>query len=147
MHAVPPPAALPRSSWPPLPPVRSEIGRDPGDDAPAPPGAHTVVIGRTSGTVVVTVKGVLDGDGADRLHAILHDLVDGQGNQSVAVNLSEADVVHDSVATVLTVFWERAVARGGRLAVHDPPPSVSEQLRRAGLQNAFETPAAPDAGR
>ena len=133
---------MPGGDWPPLPAVGFGADRDAGDAVPTQPSAQTVVIGRTSGTVVVKVTGVLDGDGADWLHTILHDLVDGQGNQSVAVNLSEADVVHDSVAAVLTVFSERAVARGGRLAVHDPPPSVSEHLRRAGIQGALEAPAA-----
>ena len=55
--------------------------------------ARSIVIGRFRGTVVVTVHGDLGPTRAAHLGLMLTDLIDGQGNLSLVVDL------HDATAT------------------------------------------------
>lgn len=93
-----------------------------------------VGIEREHGTVVVTLEGVLDGTSAEPLRLLLGDLVDGQGNQSVAVNLAGVKQVAPSVLGLLATMSDRAMAHGGQLVLHEPAPVVVEELGRAGLR-------------
>jgi anti-anti-sigma regulatory factor len=57
------------------------------------PGAQSpaeIVVGRYQGTVMVTVHGELDRSKADHLRLLLTDLIDGQGNVSVVIDLQDA---------------------------------------------------------
>jgi hypothetical protein len=49
-----------------------------------------VVVGRYQGTVMVTVHGELDAPKVAHLRLLLADLVEGQGNISVVVDLQDA---------------------------------------------------------
>src|SRR4051794_4742841 len=62
----------------------------------------TLVIGRALGTVVVTVGGDLDATAIDRLERVLTDLIDGQGNLAVAIDLSRAVATPRAVDTFVT---------------------------------------------
>lgn len=96
-------------------------------------------ISRDSGAVVVTVQGKLDLAGSTRLGAVIADLVDGQGNLCVAVNLR--DVVPRDRATpgVFTAAAKLARQRGGELRVVPPPDGrTAPALASAGGGHAHE---------
>ena len=58
--------------------------------APAAMSPNGVVVGRYQGTVIVTVHGELDPSKVAHLRLLLTDLIDGQGNVSVVVDLQDA---------------------------------------------------------
>ena len=64
----------------------------PALEAMAPTG---VVVGRYQGTVMVTVHGELDPAKVAHLRHLLTDLIDGQGNVSVIVDLQDATAAAD----------------------------------------------------
>lgn len=102
-----------------------------------PPSWAPVGIGRSEGTVVLTLAGVLDASGIDWLEHLLGDLVEGQGNQFVAVDLGSVEGVDASVLALLVAFSGRAARRGGRLILREPSAAVLEVLQ-AGLDGALE---------
>jgi hypothetical protein len=57
---------------------------------PAATSPTGVVVGRYQGTVMVTVHGELDPPKVAHLNLLLNDLIDGQGNVSVIVDLQDA---------------------------------------------------------
>jgi anti-anti-sigma regulatory factor len=83
-----------------------------------------VVIGRALGTVVVTVHGTLDGHAAQALEALLRDLIDNQGNRSVAIDLRAASGAHPAVVDVLAAVTSSARRRGSSLWLHEPPQEL-----------------------
>ncbi|MGI8776293.1 MAG: STAS domain-containing protein [Acidimicrobiales bacterium] len=56
----------------------------------------SMAIGRALGTVVVTAHGDLDDAGAANLERVLDDLIDGQGNLHVVVDLHDVGAVGPS---------------------------------------------------
>src|SRR5437763_877240 len=71
----------------------------------APQGARaglSIVIGRFLGTVVVTLRGTLDTLAATRLAATLQDLIEGQGNLAIALDLRGLRQVAPSGLRVLS---------------------------------------------
>ena len=97
------------------------------------PGGHSgVVIGRYLGTVVVTVHGGLGVTSVAHLGLVLADLIDGQGNLSVIVDLYDATVTDDECATVFADAAVRARRHGGVITLSAPPALVDEALRRRG---------------
>jgi anti-anti-sigma regulatory factor len=79
----------------------------------------SVDIGRVRGTVVVTVRGEIGPAGSELLGELLSDLIDGQGNRNVTVDLAAAAVV-PSLLDVFAGLADRANARGGRFVVSAP---------------------------
>ena len=103
------------------------LGRDDGRRAPhrcPPPAELSVIIGRALGTVVVTVHGTLDGHAAQALKALLRDLVDNQGNRSVAIDLRAASGAHPAVVDVLAALTSSARGRRSSLWLHEPPQEL-----------------------
>lgn len=94
--------------------------------------AHfSIAISRALGTVVVTVHGDLDPPGAKHLGSVLADLIYGQGNLDVVVDLHDA-----SAAKGLEVFAaaaKQASQRGAALSLCDPPTVFREALIQMGL--------------
>lgn len=107
----------------------------PDGTAPHRPSWRGLVIERRSETVVVTIEGLVDGRGAEWLDAILRDLVEGQGNRSVTVDLAEAHVGDPAVVAVLAGFLARADGQARRFVVHHPPASGTEILRSSSLES------------
>jgi anti-anti-sigma regulatory factor len=98
-----------------------------------PPSPHfSVRIGRALGTVVVTVHGVLDDAGAAQLGGVLNDLIDGQGNLKVVVDLRDVHAVHPSGVSTFAVAGRRAQERGGLLTLSDPPDILYRALELRG---------------
>lgn len=99
---------------------------------PARPG---VIIGRFQRTVVVTVHGELDGPTAAHLGLVLADLIDGQGNLSLAVDLHDVTVTDVDRLTVLAEAAERARRRGGAITLGEPPAVLHQTLKDRGLDH------------
>jgi anti-anti-sigma factor len=122
------PGARPVAHRPVLSPVPP-----PAEAKPAP--HFTIVIGRQLGTVVVTVHGELDMARAANLGTILADLIDGQGNLSVVVDLHDATTNEPDSLLVFTDAAERARRRGGTVRLNEPHPTLGEALQLRGLDH------------
>ena len=97
----------------------------------------TLVFRRTLGTVVIHVDGVLDEDAAPTLRERLVDIIDGQGNRDVVVDLRGTSAVHSSGLVVLVDALKRMEDYGGELVLSGPTSWVAAQLRAAGLHKLF----------
>ncbi len=93
----------------------------------------SIVVGRYLGTVVVTVHGVLDLTRASHLGNILADLIDGQGNLSIVVDLQDATATDADSLSVFTEAAERARRRGGTMRLNEPPTPLYQALELRGL--------------
>ncbi len=102
-------------------------------DPVAAPARSNIVIRRFLGTVVVTVHGELDIARAGQLGRILADLIDGQGNLSVTVDLHEATASDADSLSVFVEAAERARRRGGKVTLNDPPAPLQEALQLRGV--------------
>jgi anti-anti-sigma factor len=97
----------------------------------------SLVIGRALGTVVVTVDGELDGDGCAALGLLLTDLIDGQGNRAVAVDLRKAHLEPQALRGLLDVA-RRADRRGTRFVLQAVPTDAYDVLQSSGLAALVE---------
>ena len=88
---------------------------------------------RDLGVVVVTARGPLDATSGAVLKDILFDLIEGQGNLRVIVDIHDMAVVDPSSLNVLVEAATLATGRGGRLTLAHPPkvPLVGEAIGRA----------------
>jgi anti-anti-sigma factor len=93
----------------------------------------SVTVARSAGTVVVTVRGELDAEMSQHLGGILADLIDGQGNLSVRVDLHEASATDPDCLWMLTEAAERAHRRGGTMRLDAAPGAVTSALELRGL--------------
>ncbi|HET7486550.1 MAG TPA: STAS domain-containing protein [Acidimicrobiales bacterium] len=109
---------------------------DPGAASPAPGSAFTFDITRDMGVVVVTAHGRLDATSGATLRAVLVDLIEGQGNLRVVVDLHAASVVDPSIVEVLVAASASATRRGGELTFTDPSDCLLATLEAIGLASA-----------
>src|SRR5437763_820742 len=65
-------------------------------------------ISRDQGTVVIGVHGDLDGPGARHLRSVLDDIIDGQGNMAVVVDLHDVCITEPSGLSVFAAAAKRA---------------------------------------
>jgi anti-anti-sigma regulatory factor len=122
------------------------VSSGPHPDGEWPPGIEdagpftpnlSLVVGRGLGTVVVTVDGELDLPGCARLRGVLSDLIGGQGNLAVAVDLRKATVE----PTALDVFIDAACQarrQGTKFILNQPPTDTHEGLESAGFGDVVE---------
>ncbi len=87
----------------------------------------TLVIGRALGTVVVTVRGELDAAAIARLERVLTDLIEGQGNLTVAVDLSRVLAARRAVEAFVSTQRDRFP--GANLTVRRPEPAERSQTQ------------------
>ena len=126
---------------------------DRASPSPGPEGTATtrsrsaIVIGRYQETVVVTVHGELDHPRAAHLGHVLADLIDGQGNLSLLVDLHDATAADARQMSVFADADERARRHGGSITLSKPPAALHEALRQQGLGHLVEPLAPPGAGR
>lgn len=90
----------------------------------------SLVVGRALGTVVVTVRGRLDLAGCERLGSLLTDLIEGQGNLTVAVDLGRAIVDPEALTAFITAAGSHR-RHGTRLILSEPPTDCHQALRRS----------------
>jgi anti-anti-sigma regulatory factor len=100
-------------------------------------GDLSVVVARALETVVVTVTGTVDVAGRELLETVLEDLIDGQGNLHVAVDLGKADVDGEAV-NLLGTAARRSRSVGGTFTVKAPPAAVLGALRADELDGLIE---------
>ena len=93
----------------------------------------SIVFSRAFAKVVVRVHGVLDADSAPELKDRLADLIDGQGNRQVIMDLRRVSDVDFAGVMVLFDAVMRMEEYGGELLLSGPTSGVAERLRAAGL--------------
>ncbi len=98
-----------------------------------------IAISRALGSVVVTVHGNLDVPGARHLGNVLADIIDGQGNLSVIVDLHDASAPDARGLSVLATAAERAGRRGVTLTLANPPDELHGPLALLGLAHLVRT--------
>ena len=98
----------------------------------------SLVFSRALGKVVVHVRGLLDVNTAPALQARLADIIDGQGNRQVVLDLRELAGIDVAGLVVLTDARKRMEDYGGELLLSGPTVSVEEQLRGVGLDKTFD---------
>ena len=87
---------------------------------PAPPGRSPIAVRRALGRIVVTQHGPLDRGAALILERVLVDLVDGQGNLNVVVELADVPLDDPLALAALQVPAEHARRRGAAFSVLGP---------------------------
>lgn len=94
-------------------------------------------VSRYHATVVVTIHGDLDGLRVGDLGYMLADLIDGQGNRSIIVDLHDATALDPRWLSVFTDAVARAARRGASLSLKGAPAVLDAALRRQGLDRAI----------
>ena len=90
-------------------------------EAPPP----LISISRSSSTVIVTLHGALDAHAAPRLRPLLLDLIDGQGNLDLVIDLRDVAVIDPAGIGVLIGASERMHHHGGRIEFSGAPQAPS----------------------
>lgn len=88
---------------------------------------------RRGRAVSVAVRGEVDRDSTAVLRALLLDVVEGQGNLSVALDLSEMTFIDSAGLSLLLEMHGRAVERGGSFVLHNPRPAAARVFEIVGL--------------
>lgn len=107
-----------------------------GQQSPAPDPAFALSVTRTKGAVVVTACGRLDSAGGAVLDAVLVDLIEGQGNLRVIVDVHDMTVDDPLNLAVLVAAATSADRQGAALILADPGDSLFVQLEAIGLTRA-----------
>lgn len=84
-------------------------------DVPREAAGPPISISRALSRVVVTLHGTLDAHAAPRLRPLLLDLIDGQGNLDVVIDLRDVAVIDHAGIGVLLGASERMHHHGGRI--------------------------------
>jgi hypothetical protein len=93
--------------------------------------ACRISVRRTLGRVVVSVRGELDRPGVGVLDGVLTDLIDGQGNLDVVVDLSGAGWCDPLTLVAFERAAEQARRHRGHFTVHRArgAPALSQSSR------------------
>lgn len=102
--------------------------------------AGSLVVGRYMGTVIVTLHGELHRRASVYLAGVLRDLIDGQGNLAVVVDLADVDGIDRSGLDVLASAAARTAGRGGVLRLGGATGEVFDALSLAGMGRLFTMP-------
>ena len=97
----------------------------------------SLVVGRALGTVVVTVEGELNLDSCQLVESLLTDLIEGQGNLAVAVDLTRATIEPEAVSLFVEAA-RRAGLHGTKLVLKALPDDAHDALRSVGLSELVE---------
>jgi anti-anti-sigma factor len=97
----------------------------------------SLVVGRGLGTVVVTVEGELDVAGCRLLEGVLTDLIEGQGNLTVAVDLGKAMVEPEALIVFIDAA-RQARRRGTKFVLKEPPTETHDALESEGYGETIE---------
>ena len=98
-----------------------------------------IIVSRYQGTVVLAIHGDIDGPRAGDLGYLLADLIDGQGNRSVIVDLRDATAIDRKWLSVFDDAAARAGRRGAALTLKDAPAEFDAALRRRGLDRFLDS--------
>lgn len=102
----------------------------------------SLVFGRALGKVIVSIHGPVDAGTAPELRHRLADLIDGQGNRHVVLDLGATTLVDPAGLSVFVDAHKRMQKIAGELVFSGPPANVVGAFRSAGLDKIFTlTPA------
>ena len=102
----------------------------------------SLVFGRALGKVIVCIHGSVDAKTAPELRHRLADLIDGQGNRQLVLELSATTHVDPAGLSVFVDAHKRMQRIAGELVFSSPPPKVLDAFRSSGLDKIFTvTPA------
>ena len=102
----------------------------------------SLVFRRSLGRVVVDIHGALDASTAGQLRHRLADLIEGQGNRQLVLDLRETTLIDPRGLAVLVDAHKRIQRIAGSLVLSGASPDVIRQFEAAGLANVFNlTPA------
>jgi anti-anti-sigma factor len=90
--------------------------------------AFSIHVRRDLGAIIVTVLGELDAFGAARLEAELGDLIDGQGNMTVVVDLRRTASVDPAGLGALAAAAELVGRRAGQLTLSGASDEVFDAM-------------------
>ena len=97
--------------------VATPAGRE---NPPRPRGSTShFSIGRTGGTVIVTIHGQIDAGDWAQVDAVLQDLIDAQGNLDVILDLGEVASLQRAAVPLIVSAAHQAHRHGGRLRLAD----------------------------
>ncbi|HEV3497871.1 MAG TPA: STAS domain-containing protein [Actinomycetes bacterium] len=97
------------------------------------PRAFSLDFARKGRSVTVAVHGEVDGPATAVLAGLLLDVVEGQGNLSVDLDLSDMTFIGSAGLAMLLDMHRRAVERGGTFVLHNPRPSTVRVFDIVGL--------------
>lgn len=97
------------------------------------PRAFSLEFARKGRSVTVTVHGEVDGPASAVLGGLLLDVVQGQGNLCVDLDLSDMTFIDSSGLSMLLDIHRLAVERGGTFVLHSPRPSTVRVFDIVGL--------------
>ena len=102
----------------------------------------SLVFGRSLGRVVVHIHGALDAATAGQLRHRLADLIEGQGNRQLVLDLRETTLIDARGLSVLVDAHKRIQRIAGSLVLSGASPDLVRTFEAAGLSNVFNlTPA------
>jgi anti-anti-sigma factor len=123
-----------------LPSIARRAPRDCGPKplgVQAPEKAFALAVGRAMGVVVVTAHGHLGAAESDVLQTVLVDLIEGQGNMKVVMDVRDVSGFSPSSLEVLVAATDAAAQLGGELTFSDPSDAGSRALEAVGLGDAI----------
>ncbi len=97
----------------------------------------SLVFSRALGKVIVHVHGALDSKSAYELKDRLVDMIDGQGNRQLVLDLRRTTRIDSTGFSVLLDALHRQKKRGGEFVLSGPPRDVAQAFVAAGLDKVF----------
>ncbi len=97
----------------------------------------SLAFSRARGQVVVDIYGALDAGNADELKDRLVDVIEGQGNRQLVVDLARTTLIDSTGLLVLVDALKRIQRTGGELVLSGPTSQVARALAAAGLDKVF----------
>lgn len=104
----------------------------------APVTAVPLVIWRAEDAVVVALRTDLDRHACEILGPVLTDLIEGQGNLVVLLDMRATRMVESEALGILRLASEQAGRRGGTFGVARPSADARWALDKAGLGELIE---------
>jgi anti-anti-sigma factor len=108
-----------------------------------PDGHHfSLAFSRALGKVIVHIHGALRADNVHELKARLVDVIEGQGNRRLVLDLRRTTLIDAAGFSVLVDALNRMQRSGGELVLSGPTSNVALAFAAAGLDKVFViTPA------
>ena len=97
----------------------------------------SLTFGRAMGRVVVTVEGGLDAKTAPELGHRLLDVIEGQGNRELVLELRGMTAIDRAGVAVLVDTLKRVQRNAGSLLLSGPAPHIVDTLVGFGVDQAF----------
>jgi anti-anti-sigma factor len=88
----------------------------------------TYAVRRNHGAVVLTLHGALTACGAATVEAVLRDLIHGQGNLTIEVDLRDVSCIDPEAARVFSAAARWARGHGGCLTLRAPTQGLTTTI-------------------